>query len=85
VAQDVALSRRKQGFESPRERQLVISMTHYGTPDVALSVQGQDANAAWRAVMFIVQNLNASVEVSFIWRNKEGAENPGKTGSMRLG
>jgi hypothetical protein len=54
-------------------------------PDVALSVQGQDANGAWRTVMFIAQNLKASVEVSFIWRNKEGAENPGKTGSMRFG
>ena len=51
-------------------------------PDVALPVQGQDANGAWRTVMFIAQNLKASVEVSFLWRNKEGAENPGKTGSM---
>jgi hypothetical protein len=53
--------------------------------DAGLSVQGQDANGAWRSVMFIVQNLKASVEVSFIWRNKEGAEHPGKTGSMRFG
>jgi hypothetical protein len=27
AAQDVALSRRKQGFESPRERQLIKSIT----------------------------------------------------------
>jgi hypothetical protein len=45
----------------------------------------QDANGAWRTVMFIAQNLKASVEVSFIRRNKEGVENPGKTGSMRFG
>jgi hypothetical protein len=32
----------------------------------------------------IAQNLKASVEVSFIWRNKEGAEHPGKAGSMRF-
>ena len=53
--------------------------------DAGLSVQGQDANGAWRSVMFIAQNVKASVEVSFIWRNKEGAEHPGKTGSMRFG
>jgi hypothetical protein len=50
-----------------------------------ISVQGQDANAAWRSVLFIAQNLMCSVEVSFLWRNKEGAEHPGKTGSMRFG
>jgi hypothetical protein len=53
--------------------------------DAGLSVQGQDANGAWRSVMFIAQNLKASVEVSFIWRNKEGAEHAGKTGSMHFG
>jgi hypothetical protein len=41
-------------------------------------------NAAWRGVMFIAQNIKCSVEVSFIWRNKEGAEHPGKIGSMRI-
>lgn len=50
-----------------------------------ISVQGQDANAAWRSAMFIAQNIKCSVEVSFLWRNKEGAEHPGKTGSMRFG
>ncbi len=53
--------------------------------DVNLSVQGQDANGAWRSIIFIAQNLKASVEVSFIWRNKAGAEHPGKAGSMRFG
>ena len=54
-------------------------------PEAGISVQGQDANAAWRGVMFIAQSLRCSVEVSFIWRNKEGAEHPGKTGTMRFG
>ena len=54
---------------------------HY-LPGVDFSVQGQDANAAWRSVMFIAQNLKCPVEVSFIWRNKQGAEHPGKAGSM---
>jgi len=53
-------------------------------PEVDLSVQGQDANAAWRGVVFIAQNLKVPVEVSFLWRNKEGAEHPGKPGTMCL-
>jgi hypothetical protein len=55
---------------------------HY-LPTVDFSVQGQDANAAWRGVMFIAQNLKLSAEVSFLWRNKEGADHPGKPGTMR--
>jgi hypothetical protein len=53
-------------------------------PDAGLSVQGQDANAAWRGIVFIAQNLKCACEVSFLWRNKEGAENPGKSGTMRM-
>ena len=56
---------------------------HY-LSEAEISVQGQDANAAWRAVIFIAQNLKCPVEVSFLWRNKEGAEHPGKPGTMRL-
>ena len=54
-------------------------------PDAGLSVQGQDANAAWRGAMFIAQNLKMSVEVAFLWRNKEGAQHPGQPGTMRFG
>jgi hypothetical protein len=54
-------------------------------PEAGLSVQGQDANAAWRGVAVLAQNLHVPVEVSFLWRNKEGAEHPGKPGTMRLG
>ena len=57
---------------------------HY-LSEVEISVQGQDANAAWRGVVFIAQNLKCPIEVSFLWRNKEGAEHPGRPGTMRLG
>jgi hypothetical protein len=52
---------------------------------VGVSVQAQAATPAWKSIMFIAQNLKCSVEVSFIWRNKEGAAYPGKTGTMRFG
>jgi hypothetical protein len=48
-------------------------------------VHGQDANGAWRSVMFIAQNLKGSVDVSFTWRNKAGADHPGKAGNMHFG
>jgi hypothetical protein len=54
-------------------------------PGANLSVQGQDANDAWRCVMMIAKNLKCSVEVSFLWRNKEGAAYPGEPGTMRFG
>lgn len=53
-------------------------------PEVGFSVQGTDANTAWRGVTFIAQNLKCDVEVSFLWRNKQGAEHPGRPGTMRL-
>jgi hypothetical protein len=58
---------------------------YHQVPEAGVSVQGQDANGAWRSIMFIAQNLKCTVEVSFIWRNKDGAEYPGKTGTMRFG
>ncbi len=45
-----------------------------------ISVQGQDANSAWRGTIQIARNLHCTVEVDFIWRNKEGAERPGEAG-----
>lgn len=57
---------------------------YYFLPEVGFSVQGTDANTAWRGVVFIAQNLKCAVEVSFIWRNKGRAEHPGKSGTMRL-
>lgn len=56
---------------------------HY-LSEIDISVQGQDANNAWRSVSFIAQNLKVAAEVSFIWRNTDGAEQPGKPGTMRI-
>jgi hypothetical protein len=47
-----------------------------------VSVQGQDANAAWRYAVLVAQLFACDVEVSFIWRSKEGAEYPGQTAIM---
>lgn len=49
-----------------------------------VSVQGQDANGAWRAVSNIAKQLDIDVSVKFAWREKEGAAHPGETGQMTI-
>jgi hypothetical protein len=53
-------------------------------PDVGLSVQGQDANAAWKATFHIVKQLGCAADVLFAWRSKEDAAFPGGTGRFVL-
>lgn len=47
-------------------------------PDIDVSVQGQDANAACRAVITAAQGLGIPLEIGFMWRPKEGAAYPGE-------
>jgi hypothetical protein len=46
--------------------------------DLDLSVQGQDANGACRTVVTAAQGLGIALEISFMWRQKEGAAHPGE-------
>ncbi len=52
--------------------------------DVGISVQGQDANGAWRGTFHIAQQLGLGLEVDFVWRHKDGAARPGEFGTLRL-
>lgn len=52
--------------------------------DIGLSVQGQDANGAWRAARHVAQQLDCSLKVTFLWRSKEGASFPGVTGQFSM-
>jgi hypothetical protein len=51
-------------------------------PDIDLSVQGQDANAAWKGACQIAQQLGLPIEAEFQWRAKDGAAFPGVTGRL---
>lgn len=51
-------------------------------PDADISVQGQDANGAWRGISHIAQQLGLSVEVVFLWRQRDKAAFPGQTGRL---
>jgi hypothetical protein len=53
-------------------------------PDVGISVQGQDANASWRAACNLAQQLGFQLKVTFAWRQKEGAAFPGVTGQFSI-
>lgn len=53
-------------------------------PDIGISVQQQDANAAWRATCHIAQRLGVSLLVTFTWRQKEGAAFPGEIGKLSV-
>lgn len=54
---------------------------HY-LPEVNISVQGVDANHAWRNTLHLAKNLKVPVEVYFEWRDKEGAAYPGEKGKL---
>lgn len=52
--------------------------------EAALSVQGQDANDAFRAVVALSRALDVGFEVEFQWRDKQAAAHPGKFGRCRV-
>src|ERR1700677_116910 len=45
-------------------------------PEIGLSIQGQDANGAWKAACHIAQRLGVTAAAIFVWREKEGAAFP---------
>jgi hypothetical protein len=54
---------------------------HY-VQDIDLSVQGQDADAAWSGAYQIARQLGIAIEAEFQWRSKDGAAFPGVTGKL---
>jgi hypothetical protein len=50
--------------------------------DVGLSIQGQDANNAWKATYRILQALKVPVEVTFVWQDSPKAVAPGISGKF---
>lgn len=53
-------------------------------PDIDVSVQGQDANAACRAIVTAAQGLGMALDLSFMWRHKEGAAYPGERARLTI-
>jgi hypothetical protein len=47
-----------------------------------ISVQGVDAQDAWRITFGLARKLALPVEIVFQWRDKEGAAHPGEVGAV---
>lgn len=54
-------------------------------PDVGISVQGQDANGAWRQTYELAHRLGMSLEVVFTWQAVDKAAMPNTTGRFSVG
>lgn len=52
--------------------------------DIKISVQGQDANSACRAAVTAAQALGIALDIGFMWRHKEGSENPGRRARLQV-
>ena len=51
-------------------------------PEAKVSVQGADANGAWKATSHLIRSAQLQVDVVFRWDVKEGAAKPGQIGRM---
>lgn len=51
-------------------------------PETNISVQGVDANLAWRNTLHLAKNLEVPIEIYFEWRDKEGAAYRGEKAKL---
>jgi hypothetical protein len=51
-------------------------------PDADLSVQGQDANQAWKATVHLAKILHVNLDVVFTWEANDKAAYPGQSAQM---
>jgi hypothetical protein len=52
--------------------------------ELGISLQGQDANGAWKAACHIAQKLGLALTATFVWREKEGSAFPGVEGRLSI-
>ena len=57
---------------------------HY-LSEIDVSVQGLSAKEACGALVEIARRSGTDVEITFLWRDKDGAEYPGDTGRLTTG
>lgn len=53
-------------------------------PEAGISLQGLDANTAWRTIATLAAVDGQSVDVKFRWQHKEGLEHAGVIGAFRV-
>lgn len=50
-----------------------------------ISVQGQDANGAWKQAFHLAEHLGIKIEIVWQWQNNEKASLPGQKGTFIVG
>lgn len=50
--------------------------------EAGISVQGQDANGAWRSIYYLAKNMKIDLRVDFLWQNNPKAAFPGQASSL---
>ncbi len=53
-------------------------------PEINISVQGMSANATCKAIVEVAQSLDIGLDITYMWRCKEGALHPGDKGNLSL-
>ena len=53
-------------------------------PAAGISVQGQDADSAWKQTHRIASSIGIPVEVTFVWQDNQKAAMPNVTGSFTI-
>lgn len=53
-------------------------------PEAGISVQGQSADAAWKATYILATLCGLSVNVAFVWQHNLKAAYPGESGTMSI-
>lgn len=58
---------------------------YYYLSSVNLSVQGREADGAWRMARHVAQRLGHTLKVTFEWPHKDGSAHPGVIGQFIVG
>lgn len=86
----VMLARSRCGTDDDLRRAIIINFVkgrkedsgYHFIPSVNLSIQGQSAVDAWKAIWHVVKLYDIPIEVDFIWHDKPEAAFPGEPGRL---
>ncbi len=87
IVKDRGLSKEQLSVELqvPAESSQITERGYKFFPELGISIQGQSAPDAWKETQRLAQKYKIPVEVKFQWREKDGAQYPGKIGVLRAG
>lgn len=93
ILRDLVTRANKKGFDATKIMDTIGINTQIGTTEdksytfidaVGISVQGQNSNDAWRAIVNLAKSFNLKIEVEFEWQQNDKAALPGQTAVLRI-